>query len=126
MPLRCRDVIKLFDKQLRSPNWKWLICVCPQRRLFLRINSQPFWRPHFKLRRRDNQFLNWDSYVELRELVRVSVPDLRQTLAKPESRIGVITEAVARELAFAAQQASTLSDEMRGIVWEGLVDASER
>jgi len=121
--LRCRDVIKLFDKQLRSPSWKLLICVCPRRRLFLRINSRPLWNPHHRLRQSENTFLSWDSYVELRELVRVPPNELRQALARQENPIGMMDEREARATAFAAQQASTLSDEMRGIVWEGLVGA---
>ena len=72
----------------------------------------------------ENPFLVWDSYVELRELVRVSPNDLRQALARTENRIGTITDSVAREIAFAAHQANTLSDEIRAIVWEGLVGAA--
>lgn len=66
-------------------------------------------------------FLDWDSYVELRELVRVTPPELREALARPDNPIGRVNEQIARQIAFAAKQAVTLSEELSDIVWEGLV-----
>jgi len=120
--IRPRDVIKIFDTQLRAANWKRLICVCERRRLFLRINSRPFWTPHIQVRQIDApEFLDWDSYVELRELVRIFSPELREALIRADNPIGRVSQKIARQIAFAAQTAPTLSDERRAIVWEGLV-----
>jgi hypothetical protein len=120
--LKPRDVIKVFDSQMRAPNWKCLICVCERRRLFLRINTRPYWPPHVKIKLADCPgFLEWDSYVELRELVRVSATELRRALLQSDNPLGRLSDPVARQIAFAAQQASTISDDRRGIIWEGLV-----
>jgi hypothetical protein len=117
-----RDVIRAFDRQVRTPNWKRLICVCQRRRFFLRINSEPIWHPHVIIRQLDcRDFLNWDSYVELQELMRVGVADLSTALARDDNPLGRLNDIVAREIAVAARQATTLSDERRAIVWEGLV-----
>jgi hypothetical protein len=120
--LHPRDVIRIFDNQMRAPNYKRLICVCVPRRLFLRINTHPYWPPHIKIHQVDcSDFLDWDSYVELRELVRVGFSELAVALMRPDNPIGRVNDRVARLIEFAAQQAATLSDEMRGIIREGLL-----
>ena len=117
-----RDVLKLWDTEIRAPNWKRLICVCPRRRFFLRINTRPFWPPHTRLRQADcADFLEWDSYVELRGLIRIPISEFREAIARPGNPIGRISDQIARQIAFAAQQAPTISDEQRGIIWEKLV-----
>lgn len=121
--LKPRDVIRVFDNQTRPPKWKRLICVCPRRRLFLRINSEPIWLPHTLLRQVEcPDFLDWDSYVEFRELARIPPREFREALARTDNPLGRLSDAIARRVAFEAQQADTLSDERRRIVWEGLVD----
>ena len=110
--IRPRDVIRIFDTQTRPQKTK---------RLFLRINSEPLWQPHIKINQADCNFLDWDSYVELNELIRVGVSELREAVARSDNPIGQLSDEIARRIAFAALQASTLSDERRRIVWEGLV-----
>lgn len=123
--LRTRDVIKALDQQTRPPKKKRLICVCERRPLFLWINSHPLWPPHIKIKQCDcPNFLDWDSYVELRNLVRVGRDDLQFALTRDENPLGRLTDEVTRQIAFAAQRTRTLNDEQRLIIWEGLVGGS--
>ena len=119
--IRPRDVIRIFDTQTRPQKTKRLICVCVRERLFLGINSEPLWQPHIKINQADCNFLDWDSYVKLNELIRVGVSELREAVARSDNPIGQLSDEIACRIAFAALQASTLSDERRRIVWEGLV-----
>jgi hypothetical protein len=66
-------------------------------------------------------FLEWDSYVELRGLVRVPISEFREAVARADNPIGRVSDQIARQIAFAAQQTGTISDEQRGIIWENLV-----
>lgn len=117
-----RDVIRVFDTQISEPKWKRFICVSPERRLFLRINSNPYWPPHVKIREAENRgFLDHDSYVELTGLVRVPIFEFNRAIARSDNPMGRVTESVAREIAFAAQRAATLSDEHRQIIRDALV-----
>jgi hypothetical protein len=124
--IRPRDVIRILDTELQPPRIKRLICVCERPWLFLRTNTEPIWPPHIKIRQADCNFLDWDSYVELNELVRVDSTEFRNAVARPDNPIGSLTDEVAQQIAFAAQQAPTLSDERRRIVWEGLVGSKRQ
>jgi len=120
--LKPGDVIKAFDREIDPANWKRLICICPTRRLFLRINSNPLWTPHIRVLQADSaDCLDWDSFVELRQLVRIGIRELRQALLRPENPLGHLPDKVCREIAFAAFQAATLSDDNRRLIWENLV-----
>ena len=119
--IRPRDVAKILDRQVRPAKWKRLICVSEQPRRFLRINSDPQWRPHMKILRAECNFLDYDSYVELRELVRVGPTEFRDAVARPDNPIGRLTDEMARQIELEAQRAPTLSDENRRLVREGLL-----
>jgi hypothetical protein len=119
--IRPRDVARIRDTQVRPPKWKRLICISVRPPRFLRINSDSHWEPHLRLRQAECNFLDYDSYVELRQLVRVGPDEFREAIARPDNPIGRLTDEVARRIAFEAQRASTLSDENRRIVREGLV-----
>src|SRR5438128_2477531 len=119
--IRPRDVAKILDTEVRRPKWKRLICVSEQPRRFLRINSQPQWRPHMRIRQAECNFLDYDSYVELRELVRVGPDEFRDAVARGDNPIGRLTDEMARQIEFEVQRAPTLSDENRRIVREGLL-----
>jgi hypothetical protein len=103
VPLISGQVIRLLDTRLHPGRLKRHICVCPQRRLFLRINTEPHWPPHHRLHHdRNREILDWDSYVELHQLHRFPQAEIaRATL------IGRMSRSEARELAWSASRAPT-------------------
>src|SRR5690606_41933093 len=70
MPLRIGDVIRVWDRHTRPPKFKRHICICPERQMFLRINSEPIFPPKMPIPADGADFLEADSYVELWQLVR--------------------------------------------------------
>lgn len=70
MPLKTGDVIRVWDRRTNPAKFKRHICICPEKQLFFRINSKPLFPPHMILRAIDSDFLDYDSYIELQQLVR--------------------------------------------------------
>jgi hypothetical protein len=99
MPV-ARDVVRAWDPHTDPPKWKWHICVCPRRRLFLRINSEAIFRPCHPIARSLNDFLEHDSYVELQSMVR---------LTGRTEHLGRMSLAQARGLVEAVWEAETLT-----------------
>jgi hypothetical protein len=64
------DVIRLWDRFTRPAKEKRHLCVCPEKRLFLGINSRPTFPPHLLLRVEETSFLDHDSYLQLQQLAR--------------------------------------------------------
>jgi hypothetical protein len=119
MPLRPRDVLRIWDRYT-SPNKRKLhICVCPDMQLFLRINSDPIFQPAHPISKANNAFLHHDSFVELQQLVRHWNDDIRDA-----EHIGRISKSEAKGLNDAAQQAKTLTPEHKRIITENLIDDS--
>lgn len=109
-------VIILPDPRVRPKNKpKWHICVCPERRLFLRINSKPLWRPWHFIERKKNDFLDHDSYVELTSLHFFTESELRGA-----KKVGEVSGPQQLALAEAALEAETLNDEQKDLIWEKL------
>lgn len=71
MPWATGDVIRVWDHLTHPPKLKRHICVCPEKQLFLRINSEPIFPPHLPLKADACDFLDHDSYVELQQLQRL-------------------------------------------------------
>jgi hypothetical protein len=116
MAVRPRDVVRIFDRHTRPNKRKWHICVCDERQLFLRINSEPVFRPHHQLLAANNPFLHHDSYVELQQLVRHVADDIVQA-----EHIGVLTLTEVRNLVTAVEQAETLSEEHKDLIRDRLL-----
>lgn len=115
--LRPGTVIVIADPYLTPPGrQKWQICVCPRRRLFLRINSSPRWAPHYRLLRTENPWLRRDSFVELRQLLTFERPLIDKAAANPSNFRGALSPSVRRALVAAAQVARTLSPEDKDII----------
>lgn len=68
--------------------------------------------------------LDWDSYVELRQLVRFPHDDVKRAIAQPGSILGRLSPDEARAVAWTARQCPALSDENQQLVWENLSDLS--
>lgn len=118
-------VIRITDRWTNPPQVKRHICIVPQRRLFLRINSQALWPPCHLLRAADNPgLLEWNSYVELRQLVRFFPDDVKRAVAHPGAILGRLSPSEANALAWAARRCPALSDENQQLVWENLLDLS--
>jgi hypothetical protein len=116
MQLSAGLVIRIPDPRVRPKNKpKWHICVCPQRRLFLRINSSPLWQPYHAISAAKNAFLDHDSHVELTALHFFTESELRQATA-----IGRMSKDEAQALAQAAQGAITLNGEHKRVIEENL------
>jgi hypothetical protein len=107
-------VIELADPYVRPRNKpKWHICICPEKKLFLRINSRRFWPPWHFLEAAKNSFLDHDSYVELTQ------PHFLSD-AWNGREIGALSPEEALALAETAQHAPTLTQEQKDLVWERL------
>jgi len=116
MTIRPRDVVRLWDRYTSPNKYKLHICVCDQRQLFLRINSDPAFPPVHPLSQRNNPFLHHDSYVELQQLVRHMGEEIRAA-----ERIGRISQSETRALIAAANEAPTLSPEHKRLIAERLL-----
>jgi hypothetical protein len=92
-----------------------LICVAPERQLFLRINSEPKFKPHHLLRQNESTFLDHDSYVELRQLIRLYAHDMQQC-----EILGRLSETQARSLVIVASGCATLSQDHKDLIAESL------
>ena len=106
-----RDVIRLWDRHTNPEKPKIHICVCPERQRFLRINTKPIFRPHHKLLKKDNPFLDHDSYVSLISMVRHMAYEIGRAQLK-----GHLSEEQARLLCASARAAKTLSDEDKDFI----------
>src|SRR5690242_3971478 len=112
-----REVVLIFDRFTRPNKPKRHICVCDQLQFFLRINSEPLYRPVHRILRANNpSFLTHDSYVELTQLVRHVAGDIANA-----KHLGIMSMNEARKLVAAAEQAATLSEEHKQIIRERLL-----
>lgn len=116
MPLQPGDVIRVLDRQTNPPKYKRLICVAPENQLFLRNNSEPKFRPHHPMSEAESNFLDHDSYVELRQLIRPYAYDIQQ--ADP---LGRLTPNQAAALVEAANQSKVLSQDHKDLIAERLI-----
>jgi hypothetical protein len=117
MAIRPRDVVRIYDRFTRPSKPKRHICVCDQRQLFLRINSEPIYHPHHKILLADNRpFLTHDSYVELQQLLRHVADDIVQA-----EYLGSMSMNEARKLVAATEQAISLTEEQKQIIRECLL-----
>lgn len=114
--LRPRDVLRIYDR-FTSPNKPKLhICVCPDKQLFLRINSDPVFQPAHPIAKAKNVFLDHNSYVELRYLVYHYNDDIRDA-----EHLGRMSKPEAKALINAVQAAKTLSPEIKRLVADNLL-----
>lgn len=109
--VQTRDVVLIWDRHTTPHKPKIHICVCPERQRFLRINSRPLFRPHHKLLKKDNGFLEHDSYVSMKNLIRHMAYEIER--AKP---VGILSEEQARLLCEAVRGARTLNDEDKDFI----------
>ena len=115
------DVIQVFDRRTDPRKIKRNICICPRRRLFLRINSKPYWQPHHRLLAAESRsFLDEDSFVELRMLLTFSNSELDEALRRPGNPLGRLSRDQAKGLAFAARKAETLTGEQQRLIQDCL------
>ena len=117
MAVSPRDVIEIWDRYTRPPKRKWHICVCDHRQFFLRINSNPIYRPAHLLSASNNTFLHHDSYVELQQLVRHITNDIVQA-----KHLGIISLQEVRKLVESVENAKTLSDEHKQLIKDRLLN----
>jgi hypothetical protein len=118
MPLsvQARDVLRIWDRNTKPKKHKIHICVCPDRQLFLRINSNPVFRPAHPISKTANRFLHHDSYVELQQLIFHTNENIRNA-----DHIGRLSKSEAKSLIEAAQKANTLTPEQRQIIIDNLL-----
>jgi len=115
MALRPGDVIRVWDRQIYPADFKRLIAIAPERQRFLRINSKPIYRPAHPIAAAGANFLDHDSYVELRNLVRPLAYEIAQA-----DYLGALTHAHAVDLIQAVKLANTLSPEHKDLIVERL------
>jgi hypothetical protein len=101
-----RDVLRLWDRHTHPNKVKRHICVCPQKQFFLRINTEPIFRPNHLIYASANPFLDHDSYVELQQMVR----HIAYEIGRAE-HLGRMSLVQARGLIRAVHEAETLSQD---------------
>jgi hypothetical protein len=116
MPLRVGDVIRVWDRGTHPPKFKRHICVCPERQLFLRINSKAFFPPHMIIRAEGADFLDTDSFVELQQLVR----HYAQEIADADV-LGRLTMTHVQALRISVAACEALSQELKDLILERFV-----
>ena len=109
------DVIRVWDRQVRPPKEKRLICLHAENQHFLRINSKPLFPPHHPLRASECDFLEHDSYVELRQLVRPYAYEIQEAIL-----LGRLPKSTATQLIIATDGCDTLTEDQKQIIRETL------
>ena len=115
MAVRPGEVIRVWDRQVNPPKFKRLICISSEKQLFLRINSRALFKPHHLLLASESDFLDYDSYVELRQLIRPYAYEIQQ--AEP---LGQLSAKQAMSLISSAHNAETLPQEHKDLIAESL------
>ena len=115
MSLNTGDVIRVLDRQTRPSKQKRLICIVPEKQWFLRINSEPKFRPHHPLLAAETDFLSHDSYVELRQFIRPFAYDLQSA-----DKLGRLTRHQAKGLIEAVHKSKALSQDHKDLIAERL------
>ena len=100
------DVIRIEDRDAPPVKIKIHVCICMGDQLFMRINSKPIWLPCHMILRKNNQYLDHDSYVELNQLVRHSHRELKEAEV-----VGRMSSSETKNLIAAAERAETLTTE---------------
>jgi hypothetical protein len=118
--LRPGDIIFIHDDDIARPKTKLHICICPDRRRFLRINSRPLYPPHHPLTQAANPFLDHDSYVELQSLCWHSHPRLIAAMQRKSNPIGRLSAAEISALIVAVSSVPTLTPEQIELIREML------
>lgn len=115
MSFKPGDVILVWDRFTRPQKDKLHICVCIDRRLFLRINTRPLFPPHMPIKAVETDFLEHDSYVELNQLVRHFKDEIDKA-----RHLGSLSVTVARRLCLAVDASRALSQEHKDLIRERL------
>lgn len=115
MSFKPGDVVRVFDRQTRPPKPKRLICIVPDMQFFLRLNSEPKYRPNHPVLAADSNFLRHDSYVELRQFIRPFAYDIQQA-----EKLGELTRQQAENIIEAVKQSKALSQDHKDLVIEYL------
>ena len=124
--LRPGDVFRIVDTALIDPKTKRHVCICPTLRWSLRINTNPYWPPHHPIQAKLNpDLLDHDSYVELGQLCRLTRAEFAKAAKRPDNPIGRLAATQARELAWAAKRAPTLTGAQQDLIWALLVERWE-
>ncbi len=113
------DVLGIFDPGVRPPKKKWQICVCGELGLFLRINSNPLFRPNHLIHAADCRALKHDSYVELARLLEFSPVEISEAMESGGYK-GRLSPLVRRDLAYAGSKAPTLTPEQKLLIEDRL------
>lgn len=100
------DVIRVWDHQTRPPKIKRHICVCPEKQLFFRINSEPLWPPHLPLKADACDFLDHDSYVELQQLQRLHALHIQEA-----AKIGAINRTQMKAILLALETGGWMTED---------------
>jgi len=80
-------------------------------RLFLRLNSQPLWKPHHLIFAVNCTFLDHDSYVELRGLIQYLPDDLAAA-----QQLGRLAHPAAKSIMDAVENAPTINQRHKDLV----------
>lgn len=106
-----KDVYRIFDRTTRPAKEKRAICVCDRMKLFLRLNSRSLWKPHHLIFAVNCDFLDHDSYVELRSLIRYLDEDIAVA-----QHLGRLSHPVAKSIMDAVEAAPTFSQRNKDLI----------
>lgn len=109
------DVLAIFDDNTRPKKIKWHLCVCDNPHYFLRINSNPLFRPNCLLRSAEMAFLRHDSYLEMGRLFEFSPAQVHAAMAAGGYK-GRLSALDRRDVVFEIEKATTLTREQKDLI----------
>ena len=104
------DVFLIYCRLINPPKDKFVVCVCPQRRWFFFINSEP-WKPpetQIRLTTNDLDFLAHESWLDTSRISCMTEVELNEALGEPGRSKGTLGESVRAKLVNAIENSMTL------------------
>ena len=115
------DVVRVFCDFIPSPHDKFCICICPLRRWFMFINSEP---PAFRKARAlavevsafEATFLNHTSYIDTTKLMELPDDALALAIADAERHHGKTIKTVRDRIIVAVEAHEVMPEDQRQAV----------
>lgn len=118
-------VLPWFDGTTDPPKPKMIVCVCPTRCWFMRINSRPIWPGSTLLRQIEHpKFLLHDSYLECGTYLDILEDEILD-LFEREGIVGSLSKTALKSAIDRIKQQPTLRQAERDIIVANLTSALE-
>ncbi|MBL4805970.1 MAG: hypothetical protein JKY31_01620 [Rhodobacteraceae bacterium] len=118
------DVVRIYCGFLKQPHDKYCICICPERRWFYFINSEP---PQFRKARAlaisienyEAVFLNRVSYVDTTKVEKnLDTDSIDQAITDQDRHCGAIMPTIRERIRGAVGQHNVLTEEELSLIMD--------